>query len=601
MSAITEALSAALVHFIWQGALVGLLLWTTLFALRNRSSNDRYAASAAALALLAALPVVTTVVLHGWVLPTIGTRTFSSGGNPRSVIDAYQPFASKWSRANLPPTEWLAVLQLWALPVWSMGVLLFSLRLVSGGMHVFVCGRRAGAADACLRDKVAKIADRMGVDRPVRVLISTLADGPGVIGWLRPIVLLPPATAMGLTPQQLEAVLAHELAHIRRHDYLVNILQMMVETVLFYHPVVWWTSRRIRFERELCCDDLAVASCGDALTYARALTTLETLRVTKPTLAVGSTGGPLLYRIHRLMNASTREYGPSRWPGALLLCLGLVCAALNMNWVRAQTQTSPVTRLAFEAASVKPNTSGPGLVNIGTRAGRFTATNVTLRMLLKNAYGLQDFQMSGGPSWIDSDRFDLVSKADGNATFDEVRLMVRTLLEDRFKLNAHTETRTLPVYAMVIARSDGRVGGELRKAGNECRPVTLWPGAPPPPPPPPGPPIGGRTQCPSMLVQGNVSARDLTMERLAGLLSSWVNRFVLDRTALSGSFDFDLHWAPDRRPVAFNNLPPSPVPVDPDGPSLFTALREQLGLKLDSQRRPVDILVIDHVERPAED
>jgi uncharacterized protein (TIGR03435 family) len=105
-----------------------------------------------------------------------------------------------------------------------------------------------------------------------------------------------------------------------------------------------------------------------------------------------------------------------------------------------------------------------------------------------------------------------------------------------------------------------------------------------------------------MLVQGNVSARDLTMERLARMLSSWANRFVLDRTALSGTFDFDLHWAPDQRPaVPFNNLPPSPVPVDPNGPSLFTALQEQLGLKLDSQRGPVEMLMIDHVERPTED
>ena len=119
---------------------------------------------------------------------------------------------------------------------------------------------------------------RMGLTRPVRLLISSLAEGPSVVGWIRPVILLPAATLLGLTPEQLEAVLAHEFAHIRRYDYLVNILQMVVETLLFYHPAVWWTSARIRHERELCCDDLAVSSCGDPLCYARALTKLERLR-----------------------------------------------------------------------------------------------------------------------------------------------------------------------------------------------------------------------------------------------------------------------------------------------------------------------------------
>src|SRR5207247_1673092 len=138
---------------------------------------------------------------------------------------------------------------------------------------------------------------RMGIGRPVRVLMSTLTDGPSVLGWLRPVLLLTPATAMGLTPSELEAVIAHELAHVKRYDYLVNVFQVVAETVFFYHPAVWWTSSRIRLERELCCDDLAVRSCGDPLSYARALTTLEKRRVMAPTMAMASTGGPLLYRI----------------------------------------------------------------------------------------------------------------------------------------------------------------------------------------------------------------------------------------------------------------------------------------------------------------
>jgi uncharacterized protein (TIGR03435 family) len=284
------------------------------------------------------------------------------------------------------------------------------------------------------------------------------------------------------------------------------------------------------------------------------------------------------------------------------MSLALVCVALNVNWLRAQVQTSPAIRPAFDVASVKPNKSGPGLVRIGSFQGRFSATNVTLRMLLRNAYGLQDFRMSGGPSWIDSERFDIEAKADGIATPQQVQAMLRTLLEERFKLNAKTETRELPVYALVMARNDGRLGGQLRRAGAECLAIRTWPGAPAPPPPPPGPPPATRDgpQCGSMLVQGNVSGRKMTMERLATMLSPWVNRSVLDRTNLAGNFDLDLQWAPDQMPTGPFGAPPG-VPIDPNGPSLFTALQEQLGLKLDSQRGPVEVLVIESAERPTED
>jgi hypothetical protein len=158
-----------------------------------------------------------------------------------------------------------------------------------------------------------------------------------VVGWIRPVVPLPAATVLGLTPQQLEAVLAHELAHILRYDFLVNMLQTVAETLLFYHPAVWWASARIRQERELCCDDLAVETCGDVLCYARALTRSERLRVTTPSLALGSAGGPLLYRIQRLAGDAGWQRGPSKLPGILALTLGLMCFALNMQRARGRS------------------------------------------------------------------------------------------------------------------------------------------------------------------------------------------------------------------------------------------------------------------------
>jgi len=157
------------------------------------------------------------------------------------------------------------------------------------------------------QERLAYLSGGMKVKRPVLLLESTLLQVPTVIGWLCPGIFLPTSSLTGLTPRQLEAILAHELAHIQRCDYLFNLLQTIVETSLFYHPAVWWISNRVRVEREHCCDDFAVQVCGDALTYARALTELEQLRNVPPQLAMAVSGGSLLHRIRRLINAPATQ------------------------------------------------------------------------------------------------------------------------------------------------------------------------------------------------------------------------------------------------------------------------------------------------------
>ena len=196
---------------------------------------------------------------------SLRTRSINGRLAKAATFAAVVPLAARLSPTPAPAhqTPALALVQSWALPAWTLGVLLFSFRMVWGCAQVAAL-QRSGAGGRRRRcyATVAGLSRRMGLARPPRVLISEWAGGPSVVGWLRPVILLPAATLSGLTPEQLEAMLAHELAHIRRHDYLVNWLQMLVETLLFYHPAVWWISRRIRHERELCCDDLAVSACG---------------------------------------------------------------------------------------------------------------------------------------------------------------------------------------------------------------------------------------------------------------------------------------------------------------------------------------------------
>ena len=339
MTPVTHALTSALLHFIWQGIAVGLLLWITLFVLRRNSANSRYAASCIALAVLALAPVMT-----GWM--AYQPESAASGISSAASIGSAPGFLRSAGSVAPVITESLKGIDVWILPLWVTGVLIFALRLAWAGGHASSLRRHGEEAEAAILSLVASLAERAGVKGSIRVLMSSIAEMPSVVGWIRPVLLLPAAVVVGLTPQQLEAVIAHELAHIRRKDYLVNILQSVVETLLFYHPAVWWVSSRIRDEREICCDDLAVAVSGDAVCYARALAHLERMRVFKPSLAMGSAKGPLFHRIQRLLAVEAREQGPSRWSCAV----GLLAAVFYLGFHLPWASSAPGPGMEFQSS-----------------------------------------------------------------------------------------------------------------------------------------------------------------------------------------------------------------------------------------------------------
>src|SRR4026207_1178121 len=256
MTPVTQTLTAALIHFVWQGIVVGLLLWIALFLLRKHSANARYAAGCIALGVLALSPLMT-----GWMVYQPDPQVSEISG-ARSAGQSVGLLLSAGSSVAPAMTESLKRMDGWILPLWVIGVLIFALRLAWAGGHASSLRRHGKEADAAILSLVESLAERSGVKATIRVLMSSIAEMPSVVGWIRPVILLPAAVVVGLTPQQLEAIIAHELAHIRRQDYFVNILQTVVETLLFYHPAVWWVSSRIRYEREICCDDLAVDACG---------------------------------------------------------------------------------------------------------------------------------------------------------------------------------------------------------------------------------------------------------------------------------------------------------------------------------------------------
>lgn len=279
---------------------------------------------------------------------------------------------------------------------------------------------------------------------------------------------------------------------------------------------------------------------------------------------------------------------------------------------RSGQSPAPAPQPQFEVASIKPNKSGDGRVMLGLQpGGRFNATNVTLRMLIRNAYQIQDFQLVGGPSWLTEDRFDIVAKAeDGTVSLappppgqpSPISLMIRALLAERFKLVLHEENRDMAIYALILARSDGKFGPQLKKSDTDCAALAAargrGAGGPPPLPTPGAPP----PPCSIRIGPGSLIASGQTLTQFASSLGNFAGRIVVDKSGLEGGYDFTLNWTPDQAANRPPGAPPGPdgAPVDPNGPSLFTALQEQLGLKLDSQRGPVKVFVIDRVERPTE-
>jgi len=256
--------------------------------------------------------------------------------------------------------------------------------------------------------------------------------------------------------------------------------------------------------------------------------------------------------------------------------------------------------LEFEVASVKPHKADDQqIMMVALPGGRFTARNIAVRFLIRMAYQLQDDQIIGGPGWLTSDRFDIDAKAGEGASPTALLPMMQALLADRFKLGVHHDTKDLPIYALVLARRDGALGPKLRR--NDCvRDDTARPAAPVDATQPP--PCGSISNG-----FGRLTLRAAPMTQIIQFLSPSVNRVVMDRTGLTGNFDLDLQWTPERLPQPAPGTPADqPIRVngtdiDPNGPSIFTALQEQLGLKLDSTKGPVDVLVIDHVEQPGPD
>lgn len=335
---IVTVVGITLAHFLWQGTAIGVATAAVLATCPRAMARTRYLIAGAGLVAMTAAPLV-TLGLVWQSAPAIDAALPSF-----SAAAAAQATAASLPLSPAALAPWLPI----AVGVWALGVLLLTTRLVVAWLRTEQVRRRdVQIVSDGLRRAVRRLARDLGITRPIGLFESPWIDAPTVIGWLRPTILLPVGALTGLSVQQIEAVLSHELAHIKRHDYLVNVLQHLAETVFFYHPAVWWLSRQIRIEREHCCDDVAVEACGNAAIYARALAALEESRQRQATFALAATDGSLVDRVRRLVGPAHVDARRPSLP--IAVCVAVILTMLTFGAVQARSQDRPAVVEATQA------------------------------------------------------------------------------------------------------------------------------------------------------------------------------------------------------------------------------------------------------------
>jgi bla regulator protein blaR1 len=586
-----------LANHLWQSTLFAAAAGLTTVALRKNCASARYWIWLAA-SLKFLVPFSILVSLGSQVewhrtptpAPVVAPLPISL-----AAVEIIQPAASA-PMSKAPSVRWRAQdALLW---IWLSGFSIVMARWTRQWLRI----RRA-----------VRAATPLDTGAPIKVVSFQVRLEPGVFGIFRPVLLVPEGILDRLTPAQWRAILAHELCHARRRDNLTAAVHMAVEAIFWFYPLVWWIGKRLVAERERACDEAVPLTAGYPETYAEGILEVCKMYLESPLACVsGVTGSNLKKRIREIMSRRVAP-GLGFAKKSVLAVAGLAALAspfaigvLNAPYIRAQSAAA--ARVRFEVASIKRSTGCGASDNIygallGQSPGRLTLNCATVKGLILGAYGRYanghtNFSLPppilGGPPWIDSERYTINAKATGPENRAMMNgPMLQTLLEDRFKLKIHRQIRQVPVFALTLTKSGARL--KPFQEGT-CTPVDYELDLPPPAPGQP-PFCQSRIRAKATNVR-TVHVPGATVTTLSGLLSVILGRPVIDRTGIKGRFDFDMEFAIDQSTPGFvSDAADTGLTADA---SIFTAVQEQLGLKLESTKGPGEFLVIDHVERPSE-
>ncbi len=618
LSAVWAAIAPALGNHLWQSTLFAGMAGLLTLVLTNNHARARYWLwLAASVKFLIPFSLLVGLGSHlAWSRSSAGMKS----GLYFAMEEFSRPFTQPTTPAISRTTASAGLLHL--LPALLAGVWLFGFvtvlfvwywrwQRISTAIREAVPLRQGREVEALLR--VERIG---GMRKRIEILLSRTSLEPGIFGIARPVLIWPEGISERLEDAHLEAILAHELWHVRRRDNLAATIHMVVEAIFWFYPLVWWLGVRLVEERERACDEEVLEFGSERQVYAESILKICEFCIGSPLACVsGVTGADLKKRMVYIMTKSvTRKLDFSR--KLLLSAAGFaaVVAPIAFGLVhatpsRAQSQEQNTVNIApaYESVLIKLNKTGEAMppfkitgrpaLGILFKPGRFMATNATLQVLIRSVYDLQDDQILGGPSWINSENYDVDAKMDKSVIdelqklspdqrFPEQKRLVQALLVDRFKLALHPETKELPVHELVIASGDSRL--QQAKPGDTYSDGLKGLG---------GRPVGAGIWFPG---NGQLIGQGVPIGSLVKVLSEKLGgHIVLDKTGLIGNFDFTLKWTPDagQSPTSSQQGPRSPESYESP---ISSALQEQLGLKLEVQQAPVEVLVIDHAEQPAQ-
>jgi len=485
---------AALENHLWQSTVFAAVIAILTVVIRRNQAHVRYWLwLTASLKFLVPFALLTAA---GSQLPWRSAQHFVPSAVSADVIQVSQPFAQDAGTIEPPITTMPRPRLLWmpeaVISLWLIGVAVVVVIRLRMWRRIRVTV--AGSAACPLVD--VEIPDVLSI-RSAPGLLE-----PGVVGWWRPVLLMPADIGQHLTSRQLEAVLAHELCHIRRRDNLTAALQMVVESLFWFHPLVWWIGARLIIERERACDETVLSGFGDGQDYAEEILAVCRRYVETPLACVSGVSGADL---RKRLDAIIRNRVGARLNGAKKALLGavltLVVALPVLAGAFGQAASRPAFN-AFEVATIKPASEEPGRWYKMRTPSQFEAHNHSVRSLLAAAYDLPPAAILGGSEWVSSDRWDILAKTPGatRPRVDEQMLMVRQLLTDRFKCTFHREQREFPIFALTIAPRGPKLKG-----------TTMSPDATPT-----GPPLVAFVVAPGEV---RLPARYTTMRELASLLT----------------------------------------------------------------------------------
>jgi len=558
---------------------------------RRRRASIRHLLFVLAFTALIAIPIA------GLVLPTVAVAVPVTAMAPVSETPNFdstvltKPNAEP-SHSSLPfvsrdvaSIRSLTILQIVAAG-WFLGFLFFLIPIIAGLWQV----RRLRHSALPWIDGQALVdalAPTVGVYRSIDALVHAGLTGPVTCGVLKTVIILP-ASAQRWDETALRCAVTHELEHVARWDFLTQCLSRMVCAAYWFHPLVWIAWRRLRLEAERACDD-AVLRADDATDYAALLVSIarqEPSGARQPLLAMAGRGD-LAARVAAVLdNDQSRGRVSRRWASTLIVAAAIAIisvAPITVARALPQARDAAGPLVASETAFLKRYPSAL----IRQVDGRMIATNVSLRQLLTFAFGVNEIEKA--PWWVE-DRFDVTANAPSDITPQGSKLL-QALLGERFQLVAHRGSKEVPIYALVVARPDGRLGPQITRSQLDCG--------------------SARPTCGMSSAHGRLTGRGVTIAQIEKHLAAQVgmsrlfDRQVVDRTGLTDRFDFTLQWTPDAVPnLLVQSDPPQYRPftshLESNAPRFLAALQEQLGLKLDSQLATRPVLIIDRIERPIE-